>query len=123
MLVRTRFPLERALIGGDRFVPETEPNENVRWHVLRMRRRGCDLRVATGGIEPERGELRRIVGVDDVVREPWVLREAAEQRIQDRRGLPLPGEGRVAGRCGRDERERVIDRHLGIGGKVAVDAG
>src|SRR5437016_4273620 len=65
-------------------------NENVGWHVLRMRRRGCDLRVATGGLEPERGELRRIIGVDDVMREPRVLREAAEQRIQDRRGLPLP---------------------------------
>ncbi len=88
-----------------------------------MRRRGCDLRVASGGIEPERGELRGIVGVDDVVRESRVLREAAEQRIQDRRGLPLPGECRVAGRCGRDERERVIDRDLGVGRNVAVDAG
>jgi len=87
-----------------------------------MRRRGCDLRVASGGIEPERGELRGIVRVDDVVRESRVFREAAEQRIQDRRGLALPGERRVAGRCGRDEREREVDRHLGIRGKVAVDA-
>jgi len=43
---------ERPLIGGDRFVPQAEPDENVGWHVLRMRRRRCDLRVATCGIEP-----------------------------------------------------------------------
>src|SRR2546425_7698739 len=28
---------ERALVRRDRFVPEAEPNENVGWHVLRMR--------------------------------------------------------------------------------------
>src|SRR5438105_13620969 len=49
--------IERPLVGGDRFVPQAEANENVRRHVLRVWRRGRDLRVATGGIEPERGEL------------------------------------------------------------------
>src|SRR2546430_14112103 len=56
------------------------------------------------------------------MREPRVLGEATEQRIQHCRRLPLPAERRVGRRRGRDERERIVDGHFGIVGEIAIDA-
>ena len=90
----------------------------MRRHVLGVGRRRRDFRVATRGVEPEGSELRRVVGVNEVVGESRMLGKTTEERIQDRRGLFLPDECRIGRGRRSDEGQGVVDRHLGVVGDI-----
>ncbi len=105
LMVRPRVVearLEGARIGCDGFVPQAQSDENVGRHVLRVRRGGSDLRIAAGRVEAQRREARRVVGVNDVMREAGVLRETLEQRVEDCGGAFLPRESGIGLRCSGD---------------------
>ena len=79
----------RSAIGLDRFLPQAHARERVRRHVQRVRHRRRERRVAARRAQRLLGERRVIVGVNDVVREPGMLRMLLEERLEDRRGLQL----------------------------------
>ena len=89
--------------------------------MLGVRRGRGDVRVATRGIEAETGEPRRVVGVDDVVRQSGMIGELLKQRIENLGGALLPRERRIGLGRGLDQRERVVNRHLGIVGQIVVE--
>ena len=90
-------------------------------HVKRVRHRGRDFGVAAGRRQPDFGERRVIVRVNDVVDDPRVLRQLLRQWVEDRGGLVLLCEGLVGGRRCRVERQRIEDRRLGIVRVTYVD--
>jgi hypothetical protein len=81
---------------------------------------GCDLRVGARAVERELGELRVVVGVNQVMRDPGVLRFERQQAIEDRRRSLLASERLVGDRRVPEDRERVEDRRLVILGKRAA---
>ncbi len=86
----------------------------MRRHVQRVRRVGGDLRVAARRLEGVRRKRRHVVAVDDVVRQPGVLRLRLPELLQDCAGFQLIGV-RLVGRIRRRrERERVERRGLGV---------
>ena len=106
----------RRAVGGaiafHQLLPESDPREDVRGHVQRVRHRGRDA-----GVHPRRRQtlLRQlgvIVGVDQVVRHAGVLRVLAEQRFENSRRLELVGKGLVGGQRGGVEQQGV--EHLGF---------
>src|SRR5262252_10930288 len=56
--------VRRRAVGVDRFLPQSQPSENVRWDLQRMRRRRRDRRVAARRREPAHGYRRVVIGVD-----------------------------------------------------------
>jgi hypothetical protein len=54
----------RGLICRNRPVPESQHEEDVRGHVLRVRGCGRDLGVAPGRPEAKRGVHRVVIGMD-----------------------------------------------------------
>ncbi len=81
---------------------------------------GSDLRVPAGRLECEDGVVRRVAGVDEVVRRARVIGIALEDALRDRRRphLLLHAAARV-----RVDRERVEERHLIVLRQLAVQAG
>ena len=63
----------RCEVGLDRLLPVAHAREGVRRHVQRVRRGGRDLRVAARGVERAGRQRRRVVAVNDVVREPGMI--------------------------------------------------
>ena len=88
--------LDRAKIGRDRFVPFTQARVDVRRHVLGVRYRRRDRRVAVGRRLALARERRRVVGMNEIVREARVIGMPTEERLEDPACLPLAGMGRVA---------------------------
>src|ERR1019366_7583675 len=58
----------RGKIGPDGFLPQSQPDKDMRWHVLGMRDTGRDLGIAACRRQGMVGEHRVVVGVDDVMR-------------------------------------------------------
>ena len=83
-------------------------------HVERVRRGGRELGVAVGRLQPALGERRVVVGMDQVVHDARVVRLARELRLQDLGRLELPRVGLVGRQCCDVERERMVDRGLGV---------
>ena len=86
----------------------------MRRHVERVRRRRRDRRVPPGRLERVIGERRDVVAVDDVVREPRMLRLASEQALEDCARLQPARIRLVRGLLGRGQRQRVEDRRFRI---------
>ena len=61
----------------------------MRRHVQRVRHRRRKRRIAAGGVERLLRQRRVIEGVNDVVREPRVLRMLLEERFENGRGFQL----------------------------------
>src|ERR1700690_4239772 len=59
--------LHRGNVGCDRVFPETDTGEDVRGHMLRMRRSWRDLGVAPGGVDPSLRERRSVVEVNEIM--------------------------------------------------------
>ena len=104
----------RRDVGVDRFLPVAEPRKRVRRHVQRVRRRRRDLRVTPGRFERLIGERRKVVAVDDVVREAGMIRLAGDESFENRASLALLGERLVARRRGGGDRQRVEDRRFAV---------
>src|SRR5713101_6027841 len=90
-------PLLRRPRGGeirvDRLLPHSQPGEDVRGHVQRMRGRGRDCGVGAGRGQRQRGQLGVVEGVDHVVGDPRMLGFQREHAIEDLRRLLLPRVG------------------------------
>ena len=102
--VSTHIHRTRLLRNGHRFqvrldilLPQSEPGENVRRHVDRVGRRRRNLRIGAGGIQSRRRHLRRITGMNNVVRQAGMIRVLLEQRDKHRDRL-LSGERRIVRR-------------------------
>ena len=106
-------------IGRDHIVPETEADENVRWHVLGVRNRGRQLRVTTRRVERQRSELRLIVGVDDVMEQARMRRILRDEGKQNRIGALLLGESGIAVRSRGNDGEAVEDFRFVVSRKFA----
>ena len=104
--------LHRRPVGVDRLLPVAEPREDVRRHVLRVRRRGRDLRVATRGVEALVGDGREVVAVDQVVGHSRMLGLLGEDLLEDGRGLELVRVRLVVGIERHVQGQRVEDRRL-----------
>ena len=107
-LVGLRGP-HRSRVGRDRFLPIADPGENVRRHVLRVRRIRRDLRIAQRRRQAFGGDARIVVQMDQIMRDAGMLRLALEDRLEDGRPLELVGVGLVGGRRRDIERDRVED--------------
>ena len=79
--------LHGRAVGVDRLLPVAEAREDVRRHVLRVRRRRRDPRVPPRGVEALVGDGREVVAVDQIVRHARVVGLAP--RILSR-GSPPP---------------------------------
>ena len=62
-----------------------------------MRRGRRYLAVPLGGTHRLIGECREVIGVNDVVRQAWMIRLGPEELLEDGAGLPLFGVGLVVG--------------------------
>src|SRR5437667_8903148 len=94
-------------VGADRFLPIADAGEDMRRHVLRMRRRRRDLRIPLGRVEASLRQGRRVVEMDQIVGDAGMARLAQEDRLEDRSALELHRIGLVV-RRGRDvEFDRV----------------
>ncbi|MGY2916046.1 hypothetical protein ACVWYP_001676 [Bradyrhizobium sp. USDA 3262] len=110
-----------SLFEGDRLLPVADAREDVRRHVLGMRRVFGDLGIAHRRGEALLRERRVVVEMDQIVGDAGVLGLAREDRFEQRRALQLVGVGLVA-RRGRDvERDRIGDLRLVIVGIVRRD--
>ena len=81
-----------------------------------VRRVLSDPRVAAGGIEAAVGKRRKVVAVDDVVRDARVLRHLSEDRLENFCSFLLPRVRLVRRHRERDtvQRECVEDRRLAV---------
>jgi hypothetical protein len=61
-------------VGRDRIVPRAHARKDVRRHVQRVRGLRRDVRVAASGRDRAVGQGRRVVAVNDVVRDPGMIR-------------------------------------------------
>ena len=77
-----------------------------------MRRRGGELGVAVGRLEPALGQRRVVIGMDEVVHHARMVRLAHDLRLQDLGRLELLGVGLVGRQRGHVEREGIVDRGL-----------
>jgi hypothetical protein len=59
----------------------------MRWHVQGMWSGRRNLRVAAGCRDAKFGKLRRVVGVNQVMRNAWMIRFGGELFLQDRCGF------------------------------------
>ncbi len=86
---RTRLlgQIHRLQVGLNIFLPQSEPREDVRRHVHGVRRRRSDRCIGTCGRQGRRGQLRIVAGVNDVVRQPGMIRVFLEERQQDGNGF------------------------------------
>src|SRR5690349_5072325 len=79
----------RYKVGPDTFVPESEPSEYMRGHVLcmgRARSNGC---VFSSGRQSDLGETRIIAVVNNVMRDPRMQGLFFKNWIQQRKCLSL----------------------------------
>ena len=112
---------DRSQVGLDVFLPQTEPGEDVRGHVHRVRRCRRDQRITTRGGECERGELGRIATVDQVMGSSRVVGLFVKELLQNRDRLLLIGECIVAGRSCSQQRECIESGCFVIVGECAID--
>ena len=110
-------------VGRDVLVPKTQPREDVRRHVLRVRHVGRDRRVPACRVQAVLGELRHIVRVDEVVCEPRMFGLRLEDRLEDRVRTALIRKGGIGGirLTERDQRERVENRRFPVRRVAALD--
>lgn len=78
-----------------------EAREDVRRHVEHVRHVGRDLRVSVRRRQRQVRQLRRVVGVDQVVRDARVLRVRGRDRVEQPRCLLLPRVRAIRRRGGR----------------------
>jgi len=78
-------------IGRDGFVPHAEGKEDMRGHVLSVRRGTGDLAVNAGGAQTERRVDGVVIGVDQIVDSPWVLRIFGEHLLGNGGGAHVRG--------------------------------
>src|SRR5262245_63891599 len=103
-------------------IPQSEPNEDVRGHMQRMRGVRRDVGIPSRGLQAETRELRTIRRVDEVVSRTRVIRLLSHQRVQHVDGTapvreivnPLFGES--------DQRERIEGCGLSIVRELSVQA-
>ena len=72
-----------------------------------MRHRGRDVGIAQRRRQPVFGHFRRVVGVDQVMRDPRMVGQLRPHRLQDRARLFLIGVGLVGRRRSRDQGEGI----------------
>ena len=109
----------RARVRGGGLLPGAHAGEDVRRHVQRVRRRGRDARVAARGGEPLVGDGRRVVAVDEVVRDAGMVGILPEFVLEDGGRLEIRRVGLVGLRLRPGEVERVEDLRLVVG-RVAL---
>ena len=89
---------DRGQVRFDVVLPQADSRENVRWHVQRVRRGGCDLCIAACRGNTRLRQLRLVVAVNQVVRDAGMIRLDGEQLFENRgRSLRLAN---VASWCG-----------------------
>ena len=87
--------------------------------MLRVRRVGCDLRIAQRRGQAFGGDRRIIVQVDQVMGDARMLRLALHDRPEDRRAFQLIGVSLVRRRGRNIERDRIENLRLVVGGITA----
>ena len=79
----------------DRLLPVANAREDVRGHVQGVRRIGRHLRVAPCGRQALLGQRRRVVEVNEIVRDTRMVWLPIPDLLEDRRTLELIGVGLV----------------------------
>src|SRR6476661_9147015 len=69
-------------VGRNRVFPESDAGEDMRGHMLRMRRSRRDFGVAPGGVDPFLRERRRVVEMNEIMSDTWVPRLPLVDRLQ-----------------------------------------
>ena len=113
---------EGGLITFLHIRPHAELHEDVRGHVQRVRRRRRDLRVPACRFQRQDGVLRRVAGVDQVVRRAGMVGIALEDVHGDGRRFHRALDVLAVLRLG-VEREGVEKRNFIVLGKLAVEPG
>ena len=111
-------------VGVYGFPPKTKTNKNMRRHVNGVRGIRRDFRVAAGGVETLRSELRSISGVNQIVCDPGIVGMRSEERFKemDRLFPELSGVFFVFF-CERDKRKRIESSSLDVVRKFLVKCG
>jgi hypothetical protein len=99
----------RPGVGSDRLLPIADAREDMRRHVLRMRRRRRNRGIALGRVEPLLGDRRVVVEMDQIVSDTGMARLAPEDWLQDGGPFELICVRLVVGRGGDVERDRMAD--------------
>ena len=82
------------------------------WHMQRVRRRRCDLRILPCRGKPVGSQRRGVAGMDDVVRQPRMVGMRCKQWHQDCQRLVLMGQRRITRRHRGKHRQSVKGRAL-----------
>jgi hypothetical protein len=80
---RKRAKLRRSAIRGDRFIPHPETRKDVRRHMQRVRHPRRDRIICLGCGQAALSELRIIVGMDQVMNDPGMVRVLFPEFFQD----------------------------------------
>ena len=110
------------LVGAHHVVPHAQGHEDVRGHVLRMRRGGRDRRQAAGGLQRACRMLGIVHAVDPVVRRARVLGVAQVHRLRDARGLEEVGQVALAMREP-EQRQGMEQPGFVVAGKASRQVG
>src|SRR5438477_10626517 len=87
----------RSRVRFNRLFPVTDAREDVRRHVLRMRRGRRDLGVLVGGSQALRGDRRIVIEMDQIVSDARMLWLPLPERFKDGGALERLCIGLVAG--------------------------
>ena len=90
-------------VGVDVVLPQPDAGEDVRRHVQGVRSRGRDLRVAAGSRQAQLGQLRLVVGMNQIVGHTGMVGLSGEEFLQNRRGSLAIRESRVVMRLGSEQ--------------------
>ena len=120
--VLSRRGASRREVGVDRLLPEPDAGEGMRRHVERMRRVRRNRGVAARRVEAARGQRRRVVGVNQIVRDARVVGHLRREPVEDRGGRELILV-RLVGRQRRlIERQRIEDARFRSSGHAVCRA-
>ena len=97
-----------------RILPLSQSREDVTRHVQRVRSRRRDLHIGLRGRQSLRRQFRIVVGVDQVVWNPWMLRVLLEEWLQYLRRDLLPRVRLVGRRSVAQQRQGVEHLHLDV---------
>src|ERR1700728_675664 len=97
----------RGKVRADVFIPQPQSGKDMAGHMKRMRSGRRDGSVTSGCFQPLLRHFWIVAGMDDVVRNAWMVWMLAENRIKNRHGLLRVDESHVVTRIRIDQGKRI----------------
>src|SRR5215831_3938673 len=88
---RVLCQLRRTQVGLDGFFPRAHAREDMRWHMVSVRRSRRNRGILTRGTQPLLRQNRIVVAVNDVVGNTGMVRQLVKDRLENLSALALVG--------------------------------